>query len=555
MAYSYYWKPHYFSGACMLFFVALSLLSLLSGCNGETNLEIPATRFSVTNNVVPLSQEVILQCNATRTSIDGADALQQIKETLNQSTPAKREDCADILAETIEREHSAISAKLGRVPRVNNEVDFDVLIVGGGVHGATASASLIQKNPKLKVLVIDNDTHVAKHFRNYGYLINSPSKPLEINYFPYAPLQIGEYANLIAVTKPFPLAHQVWNQAVFSHLVANQTLLLNTEISRIEQIEASYLVKLDNLTNKTSQTVLVNKIIIATGVGEESWPLVSDSDWFASQRTQAQKALLSIPNKLPTLITYDELIEINEQMVGAGQSLFSLLRGKKIAVLGAGDSGKIIVEFLTGFGPDKAYLVGGSNKYEQVSSIAWLNQKYATSADFKAGADTKPRYKNNAFDTIFNKFDALGNPLSISMIPNKANTVSPTANGANISLEASNQTLDVDIVVVAIGYRPHVEDFLTARAHKIFSNDVSLKWVTQNVPARDHLSQTTENVGKQACEKTCHPIFIAGTAAGFKKADISPTRLNDCKTKNDASIEVLLPLTQALARAIADDSI
>lgn len=532
-------------------FVPLLFPLFLLNCD-DSSLEMPPSKLKTVTNSIRLDQKTIDQCDTTRKNIDGANASQQIKEIITNSQVAKKELCADLLAEDIEQQHSTISANLTRVARQDNEVDFDVLVVGGGVHGATASASLVKANPQLKILVVDNDTHVAKHFRNYGYIINSPSKPLEINYFPNAPLQISEYADVVAGSKPFPLAHQVWNQTMFSHLVADQTLLLNTEVSLIEKTNDTYLVKLTNVVNTSSQIVAVNKIIITTGLGNYSWPSFSDEGWFSQQRQQTAQALVKPPTQLPKVLSYDELFEINDRMIREGGSVFSLLAGKRVAVLGAGDSGKIAIEFLTGFGPKRGYTVNGANTYAQLKELTWIHQKYTNYAEFIAGADTKPRYKNPNFTNIFNSIDALNQPLKLSLLPNKASLVSPTNNGVVVSLDSSAQTVEADIVIVAIGYKPTAENFLVSKAPSLFGKTINLNWVQQYVPQRDHLSPTTEKVGKQACEEKCHPIFIAGGATSFKQSDFTQKRLDDCKTKNEASIEVLLLLTQALARGIAE---
>ncbi|MCA9508899.1 MAG: hypothetical protein KC505_10805 [Myxococcales bacterium] len=369
----------------------------LSSCSKEEQARFsltPAHKIVFAPRAFSTPREVLNECNAgiyQFTQGAGEQNFSDIHKLVAKKNSIKGEKCADRAADFFENVlRNSVDSAQSEQRTHSDEVDFDVLIIGAGVHGAILSHVLGINFPNTKVLLIDQADHPAEHFHNYGYRLNSPSIPYDANLFPLSPVSIPEYANIEDVgQKRFPKARQLWNQIIFNLFNSNALVAFNTSIEKIEKLNDNYLVSLKG--RLASQALLVKKIVLTTGLGQAVFPNTTATNWMKEQREEAKK-FVSYDSPLAKVLNYDELFNSNELLLKQGHSIFEFLAAKKIGVVGAGDSGKIAVEFLSGFAPKEAYLVEGRSSFVAPKRIVWFGQKLSTFDEFKKPANgTKPR--------------------------------------------------------------------------------------------------------------------------------------------------------------------
>ncbi len=553
-----------FSGSLMMLkkflicpFLFFVFVCIAACTDKETTPEPPvlAKKIVVSPKTFFTSNELKHICNTSIASFTQGSSQQtasDIKSIFDNA--GNKEQCADLLADFFETALNKSYERVSLGRRLDeNDVDFDVLIVGGGIHGAILSRSLAVANPFYRVLVIDKQTHPANHFHHYGFRLNSPSFPYDANRFLHSPLSILDHADIQAgKPKAFPKARQIWNHLIFNHFASDGLYSFNTTIQDIEKIKGNYLVTLSS-NFAPRRPILVKTIVFTSGLGEDVLPPSSNPDWLRAQMDLAKNYAKSDKSKLPVALSYDELFELNDALLKDGRSLFDSIANKSIAVIGPGDSGKVALEFLAGYGPEEAYVLEGVPHYKAPASIDWFGQTLSHFNDFRLPENgTKPRYDYIGFKRIYDGLSFDGATFKFRTNPEKVLFINPVWSKPHIVTQKSKE--EFDLVIMASGYVRKMEESFKQN-HGFISRAMasgqaaSLSYVTAEVPEfNGRIAASVETVAQQLClDAVCENIFLVGTAVYQHK--LTNERLNvQSLTKNAASIEILGPLTEAFAQ-------
>ena len=529
-----------------IFFI-LSLMSCAaekeSNNNNKGNLEIPKQKYDFDLVSFDVSNETKILCDSGIKKFSQghfSSTQNELKKIFNNLNKEKKETCADNIADNF-----LLNLNNNNIKKTNRlsleDVDFETLVVGAGLH-----SSIIARNTYKKVLIIDEEEKPANHFHSYAFRLNSPSYPYDINYFPNNAISILKHAEIGKNGQNiYPKSRQIWNQIIFNLFNSNILLLTKTKIDKIKKHKDLFIVNLKK-DNETI-TILVKNIILTTGLGEEILPKTDNNEWLNNQRTFLKNSDQKNLSSLPSVMTYEELFSLSYEMAKNGKSIFDFLKNKDIGVVGAGDSGKVAVEFLTGYAPQEAYFVEGVNSFEPIKSILWFGQKYDSFEEFsQPSSNTKKRYIYDGFKNIFQGVSYNKGNFKFENYHEHVEKIN--FNNNKVEVVSLKNKKEVDILIVAIGYENNNEQFMKNTFLNLKDKDFSFNYIKKEVPAKRHFDTTIENIAEQLCltNNDCFNIYALATAV--KNIQITNQRIKKSITKNTHSIEILSVLTETFTK-------
>lgn len=229
--------------------------------------------------------------------------------------------------------------------------EVDELIIGSGAHGAIYAAVRNQKFGT-KPLVLERSPRFGGTFAmtmKSSFYLNSRNRPGPVG----AP-GTRDALNVIpgAMMQPSDIGGSEYQANADLGLVIRMTLAMNAVV-RMANVE--YVVKQGPrwLVTTDRGTVATKRVIVATGIGKP-------------------QTLPGAPFDNRLVYSYDQF------MARFDREMFPLRGLGRVAVIGGGDSGKTVVEALTGYGPQ----FGGSvASLDYVTRIDWYGIEKDMSKD------------------------------------------------------------------------------------------------------------------------------------------------------------------------------
>ena len=339
---------------------------------------------------------------------------------------------------------------------------YDVVIVGSGVHGITALHEIMNINPNLKVLVIDKSNTAGATFRKAGatFNINSSnrssgknSEPLpgkgNINELSGSPVQVSELTNV-----KYPSALDLGDALVTSLYGAlssykNVDIIFNTTVRGVEVNQANVFanrIQVDNKSLPDGFEVRAQKIILASGLGKPRIPReIQDQIKADPQLTVTPKA----KNKLPRVVTFEDVLRTLQK----SSNPKSYFANKRVAVVGTGDSANVLIEFLLGYSTKEGYAQSDAQT-PNPKKILWLGQCRTTCDSFIA--DARSRYAQ--IGTGFRSSDPQTSPI-LEGVPGRLMEVERVSRKGVKAITESN-TFEVDTIILTTGYSNRLVDIL-----------------------------------------------------------------------------------------------
>lgn len=263
----------------------------------------------------------------------------------NLIEPGTRRAFMDALDATAEQE----SVRLKERAFEAGGLSADVVIVGAGVHAAVAAATLRQQNPGISVLIVDQGDRVGGQFRSYGnrptFYLNSRGHRVD---------ERGQSALPGGEDNLNPFGDDAVMQLPY---ITRETYPDNTEMGDVAAVNTFF----------SAPTLLQSKVLgvsdnglMRDGVYRES-VRVRDTQTGRDFTVRAQAVMLltgagerNVEQLQPTgLWTAEQLL----RHFGDDKNPHPMdqFKGKRVAIIGGGDSGKIVAELLLRFGPREAY--------------------------------------------------------------------------------------------------------------------------------------------------------------------------------------------------------
>lgn len=237
------------------------------------------------------------------------------------------------------------------------------VVVGGGLHGAIYAAARVAAG-KPAPIVIDESERVGGVFavsRKPSFYLNSRNRPGDLsvpglggalNFLPGAALQPADIS-----------AEEYMTNADLAYVIRTTLALTGAKVyagDRVRILERSSYGGLR--VQVRDEVILAARVIDATGIGRPRNPF-------------------PVANDLPRYVTFNEFM-------GKMDEPFPLRDMRRVAVLGAGDSGRVTVEALAGQGPISHWSVAS---LDWPGTITWYGQPSFNRQDFEACNRT--RYK------------------------------------------------------------------------------------------------------------------------------------------------------------------
>lgn len=402
----------------------------------------------------------------------------------------------------------------------NSDSTFDHVVIGFGVHGIIATSKILRDNPNAKILIVDSTDTPAATFRSASdmFRINSSSRPSgegyrplpgegNLNQLPELPIQVTDLS-----ASKYPTSGDL-GRALVAGAYANVTshpnvkLLLQTDVERVSKNDngtTEYRLAVKFQDGQTEHRVVMNtsSVVIAGGLGLPGYPkefvdFLSKNPRFLTSRDPAKQ--------LPKVMTFEDVF----RTLAASDNPRKFFEGKKVDVIGTGDSANVLIEFLLGYAPDAAYgKSDGQNR--PVDMIRWIGQSAKTCEQFIK--DARSRYAQ--IGTGF-RSSSPNTPAILQGIPAKAATLTPKGpDNFYLKLEDGQLIGDSDVIIVATGFQ--------GQLHKVlgdvvpgFSNDKAMMESLPFIEAATSTSDKPTRVGKYIRgSQDGNSIVVVGPSAG-----------------------------------------
>lgn len=408
----------------------------------------------------------------------------------------------------------------------NNYGQYDVVIVGTGVHGIIALHAGLARNPNLKILLVDEGDTAGATFR-YGkevFNINSSnrssgkdSKPLpgegNINELPGLPIQVSDLTSV-----KYPTANDLGTALVSGLYSAlrqhpNVEVLFNTKATQIlpksknKQLKESIALTSSNNPDASLQ-VDAQAIILTTGLGT---PRLVEK---VTETLIAKPELARQENgKIPKVIAFEDVIRI----LGSSNEPAKFFKDKKIAVVGKGDSANVFIEYALGYAAREGY-ARSSAQGGKVKKIFWIGQEKQDCKDFISDIRSRYQQVSTGFRSSSKNIEAIITPYAakLSDVKNVGSTVTAL-------LADKNSISDLDFIVVTTGFEQNVRALfstITNNRNLDFKTDADFfKSQFETLEAPTSISAKNTKVARKL---NAREIYVLGTAAG-ELADPSET--------------------------------
>ncbi len=486
-------------------------------------------------------REIIFKANSTEKSKIVHSIINSI------SSMKEKEECSENLAEEIHKNilNNKNNISIKDVSNSDIKADYNIFIIGSGVHSSIFSRNYKIKHPNAKILTIDSSKSISEHFNSTDYLINSPegeTNDSSTNILKNSPIILSDLGES---TDKFYIAQKLWQVIVYNSFVSNTDILLDTKIDKIEYLSDKNLFKV--LLNNNA-TFYSEKVIISNGLGTPKFENISSEELKNEQLKIAETC--TNESCLPNIITFDDLIKINQIWKKNGKNVYNTLANpnNNLAVIGAGDAANVIVEFLYDQAPSLAYNNVNSSIKNNISKIYWFAQKHTTGVSFINDSNIKPRYKVFKKDfyidlfnnQILNKLSPISNHINKIEYDKKTNIVSLT--------DEKNTEYKANYIILTSGYSLNINQIISPVLNKNIAED-ELKDYFSNV-----LNKKGRNIARKLKDNKGNTIelYVIGTAAGVTPSWSLANKddLEESKTKNSASINVLGPKTAEFAESL-----
>ncbi|MEE3078928.1 MAG: hypothetical protein VX341_06305 [Bdellovibrionota bacterium] len=292
----------------------------------------------------------------------------------------------------------------------------DVFIIGAGLQSSILAQGIKQTNKDIKTMVVEETDMVASTFAmspNY-FRINSSNRAENfakeavpgsgnLNRSSGGSVQIPDFE-----ANKYPRAGAMSDIALYNLFESEAEVMFKTKFVKTEKRGPN-----DDWPAKYRITVrrgnveyyqYANKVINATGLGKEKYG-VSDEKSLEFIQRELLKGLETTADStsVPKIMSFNETRRLNELM----DSPYSPYVGKKVMVVGNGDSGKVTIEHLFREGPEDGYKKDKAQN-GLISKLIWAGQKeqdcdeYVTTNRVRY-AGISAAYKNGTLKPVASK--------------------------------------------------------------------------------------------------------------------------------------------------------
>ncbi len=426
---------------------------------------------------------------------------------------------------------------LEKRPPVDN--DYDVILIGAGIHAAMFVYTAKQVTPNLKILVVEQSGTICSTFSRLGdsLVLNSPTfvkVGLNSNIAQGHFIQVSHFDEL--VERPFPTAKHLHELATMVFFHADADILFDFGVEQITNLDNTYAI------SHKGTTIVAKSVVVANGMGEQK------GNSFVRDKGSA------------SIIDGDDFIAACHR----DKAFPERIRGTRIAVVGAGDTANCVMEYLLPLTyPNEHYSSFQKGPFLP-SQVYWIGQTAKNVQDYYFA--NKQRYCHSGgiieffwdgetpFDLpadVWNQTKVL-----IRCIPGKLDCLAHKK--GSLELTANGEVLAADIVVDCTGRFNKLSSRLLDNAYEFVEGDVTFyggQWDERL--NRFVVSPRVLEGRRLACKLKGERIFLLGCACPLAELiddeealDGSLRYQEDRKslTNSKFSLEHTLPRSVAFAK-------
>lgn len=237
-----------------------------------------------------------------------------------------------------------------------NEIPvFDEVVVGMGPHGASYAQAKTTFDPNRKVLIIDESDVAGGTFAKVAsvFALNSTNRKNDGERAGPGRGDLNRVHDIVGLpdirATRWVDAGLLGDVTVMGVALSSAAPLLETRLVGVEPIRGSQdvMLQLRDTSSEGTGTIRVRakKLVFTSGLGKEKSPF---TDAQTNRYLEAEKG-----KDNPAIESFKAFVD----RIAKPENRKPLrdLFDKDIALIGAGDSGKVLAELLTGIGPDAAY--------------------------------------------------------------------------------------------------------------------------------------------------------------------------------------------------------
>ena len=389
---------------------------------------------------------------------NAARAAQSFLAREGQSEPASNEPLAKLVREHIYDRRNracyvAAAASYLRTKLPSLRKEYDVIVVGAGIHAAMFVYTVKKKSPNLKVLVVERSETICSTFSRLGdsLVLNSPTFSkvgLNSNVAQGHFTQLDDFDEL--AERPFPTAKHLYELATMMLFHADADVLFDFSVSKVNKAGGRYSI------SSSGRTVEAKSVVIANGMGEQN------KDSFAKDRWSAR------------VIEGDRFICACYE----DEAFLERIRNKTIAVVGAGDTANCVMEYLLPLAyPNDQY--GSFRKSSFVPSfVYWIGQSAKSIQEFYFANKKRYCHSGGIIEFFWDGETPFDLPIEswttskalIRCVPGKLVSVSHKEDSLELTLES--ERLDADIVVDCTGRLNALSNVLLREEYEFIEGDI-----------------------------------------------------------------------------------
>ncbi|MEM6370883.1 MAG: hypothetical protein AAF851_21545 [Myxococcota bacterium] len=423
--------------------------------------------------------------------------------------------------------------------RPSLDKEYDVLLVGGGLHAALFLYTFRRHDPDSSVLVVEGTSSLCSTFYKLGdsLILNSPTFSkvgLNSNLVPGHFIQLSDFDEL--EDRPFPTAKHLYELTTMMLFHADADVLFDFAVQDVSKVGGRYSV------SGKERSIHSRSVIIANGAGD------ARSDSFRRDKSSER------------IIAGDEFIADYH----VGNLHPERIQNKAVAVVGAGDTANSVMErFLPLTYPHREYgLLTEAPFLPRV--LFWVGQRAADMPQFYAG--NKRRYCHSG--GVIEYFWGGDSPFELSQetwsrtkllvvrAPEKLVSIRHTSSG--LDLRTSTERFDVDLLVDCTGRHNALSTELLRAPRDYLEGDIVLSGghYDHQLERFDASPRLLESK-RVACRLRNEDIYFIGSAGPLeelvdddeaKDGSLRHQERQSSITNSKWSLEHTLPRTLAFAR-------
>lgn len=421
--------------------------------------------------------------------------------------------------------------------------NYDVVLVGAGIHAASFLYTLKKSHPSVRVLIVEKSATICSTFFRLGdsLVLNSPTFSrvnLNSNIIQGHFIQVSDFDEL--AERPFPTAKHLYELATMVLFHADAEISFNFAVEDISRVEGRYSVSSQN------QTVRAKSVVLANGMGEP-------------------KTSSFVQDRLSEKIFYgDDFIAASYR----DSDFPERIANKRIAVVGAGDTANCVMECLLPLAyPHQRYGFPKEAPFLP-RSIHWVGQRARDVQEYYFANKLRYCHSGGVIEFFWDgetPFDLSPDvwrqtKALIECVPEKLMSFSHEANV--LKLVTRTKRLESDLVVDCTGRSNPLSASLLQAEYDFVKGDLVLyggRWDDR----LDHFvaSPRCLKARRIACRLKGESVFFLGSACPLnelidddeaKDGSLRYQENRSSLTNSKGSLEHTLPRTVAFAESFGD---